>query len=61
MREIEMSIALITGCSRGIGLLTALHFGRSGHSVFASMRDTALREELETTAREEKLPIEIMP
>jgi NAD(P)-dependent dehydrogenase (short-subunit alcohol dehydrogenase family) len=55
-----MASVLITGCSRGIGLLTALHFGRSGHAVFASMRNTALREELETKARQEKLPIEIV-
>ena len=55
-----MAIVLITGCSRGIGLLTALHFGRNGHAVFASMRNTALKEELETTARKEKLPIEIV-
>ncbi len=36
-----MSVVLITGCSSGIGKLTALEFAGRGDTVFASMRDTA--------------------
>jgi len=43
------SVALITGCSSGIGRLAARRFARAGFRVFASMRDpkrgATLREE----------------
>jgi NAD(P)-dependent dehydrogenase (short-subunit alcohol dehydrogenase family) len=43
-----MSVVLITGCSSGFGLETALAFARRGATTYASMRDqqraTALRE-----------------
>lgn len=32
-----MKTVLITGTSRGIGIETALAFGRAGHKVFATM------------------------
>jgi len=35
------STVLVTGCSSGFGLLTAVVFARNGHRVVASMRDTA--------------------
>ncbi|MEX1255453.1 MAG: SDR family oxidoreductase [Dehalococcoidia bacterium] len=34
-----MSVVLITGCSSGIGKVTALEFARRGDTVFATMRD----------------------
>jgi NAD(P)-dependent dehydrogenase (short-subunit alcohol dehydrogenase family) len=34
-------VVLITGCSSGIGFLTAVRFARAGYRVFASMRDPA--------------------
>ena len=34
-----MASVLITGTSRGIGLETALAFGRAGHKVHATMRN----------------------
>lgn len=55
-----MAVVLITGCSRGIGLLTALHFSRKGHVVFASMRNTSIAGELERAAENENLHIEVV-
>ena len=52
-----MPVALVTGCSSGIGLATALHFARHGHRVVATMRNLAKAGPLETAAREEKLPV----
>jgi len=54
-----MASILITGTSKGIGLETALAFGRAGHNVYATMRKPAQSPELGETAQREKLPIEI--
>jgi NAD(P)-dependent dehydrogenase (short-subunit alcohol dehydrogenase family) len=55
-----MAVVLVTGSSRGIGLLTSLHFARNGHSVFASMRDTSLAGELEEAAKREDLVVQVV-
>ncbi len=39
-------VALVTGSSSGIGLLTAVELAKSGFRVVASMRDLARRERL---------------
>ncbi len=36
-----MGVVVITGCSSGIGLETAVAFGRAGEAVYATMRDTS--------------------
>ena len=54
-----MANVLITGCSSGFGLLTALQFARKGDTVFATMRNPAKASELEQAKEAEKLPIEI--
>jgi NAD(P)-dependent dehydrogenase (short-subunit alcohol dehydrogenase family) len=47
--ECHMSVVVITGCSSGFGMLSALGFARRGDSVYATMRNTGkagrLREE----------------
>lgn len=43
-------IAVITGASSGIGLLSAIELARSGFRVIASMRDLARRDRLEQAA-----------
>src|ERR1051325_3593240 len=54
-----MANVLITGCSSGIGLTTALELGRAGHTVFATMRDPARAPQLGEVAGRERLPISI--
>jgi NAD(P)-dependent dehydrogenase (short-subunit alcohol dehydrogenase family) len=41
---------MITGCSSGIGLLTAVAFARRGDDVVATMRDPSRSERLVATA-----------
>lgn len=55
-----MASVLITGCSSGFGLLTALEFARKGDHVFATMRNVAKASALEKIRDAEKLPIEIV-
>src|SRR5436305_1098263 len=43
-------IAVISGTSSGIGLLTAVELARSGYRVIAGMRDLARRDPLEKAA-----------
>jgi len=52
-----MAIALITGCSTGIGYETALRFGRSGDRVYATMRDLAKAGALRDAAVAEGLDV----
>jgi NAD(P)-dependent dehydrogenase (short-subunit alcohol dehydrogenase family) len=56
-----MASVLITGSSSGIGLATALAFGRAGHRVHATMRDLGRNGELRKKVEQEKLPISISP
>ena len=54
-----MSSVLITGTSKGIGLESALAFGRAGHQVHATMRKPSQSPLLEETTAREKLPITV--
>ncbi|HEY2895630.1 MAG TPA: SDR family oxidoreductase [Gemmatimonadaceae bacterium] len=54
-----MAIVLVTGSSTGIGLATALAFGRAGHTVAATMRNPARSPELANVAAKERLPISV--
>ena len=54
-----MKSVLITGTSRGIGLETALAFGRAGYTVHATMRNPSQSPQLAQTAAEERLPIAV--
>ena len=55
-----MASTLITGTSSGIGLATALAFGRAGHTVFATMRNSARLPQLRETVAAERLPVQIL-
>ena len=54
-----MKSVLITGTSRGIGLETALAFGRAGYTVHATMRNPSQSPRLSQMAAEQNLPIHI--
>ena len=47
----EEKIALITGSSSGIGLLTAIEFAANGYRVVATMRDLGRRQRLDNAAQ----------
>ena len=55
-----MAVALITGCSSGIGKYTALEMARREHRVFASMRNLESARFLRADARKAQLPLEIL-
>jgi NAD(P)-dependent dehydrogenase (short-subunit alcohol dehydrogenase family) len=55
-----MSVVVITGCSSGFGLETALAFARRGDTTYATMRNLARSGDLVERARAEGLNIELL-
>ena len=53
-------VALVTGCSSGIGLETALALARDGFYTFATMRDLTKTEKIEEAIKKENLNVEIL-
>lgn len=54
-----MKTVLITGTSKGIGLETALAFGRAGYKVFATMRSPENAKDFKQNIADESLAITI--
>lgn len=54
-----MKTVIITGTSKGIGLETALAFGRAGYKVFATMRNPENADAFKQKIKEESLDITI--
>src|SRR5215469_15921992 len=48
----DQKVAVITGSSSGIGLLTAIEFAQNGYSVVATMRDMKRAVRLEEAAQQ---------
>src|SRR5712664_3218264 len=57
---VEVGVVLITGCSSGIGLETALAFARRGDTVYASMRNPSKADRLQERAKVEGLDVEVV-
>jgi short-subunit dehydrogenase len=53
-------VALITGCSSGIGYETALMLARNGYHTFATMRDIKKQNSLLKIVEKEKLPLKVL-
>ena len=53
-------VALVTGCSSGIGLETALALARDGFHTFATMRDLNKTEKIKEIIKKENLNVEIL-
>ena len=51
---------LVTGCSTGLGLETALHLAGSGFRVFATVRDDASREAVGRAAAERGVELDVV-
>jgi NAD(P)-dependent dehydrogenase (short-subunit alcohol dehydrogenase family) len=54
------STVLVTGCSSGFGLLTALVFADRGHHVVATMRDTTKADQLLDAAAASGVAVEVV-
>ena len=54
------SVALVTGCSSGIGLETAIALGTEGHITYATMRDVKKSGSLDKIVNDEGLPIKVL-
>src|SRR5262245_44959262 len=52
--------ALLSGCSSGFGLLTAVELARAGFRVFATMRDLGRRAALDEAVREARVAVELV-
>jgi NAD(P)-dependent dehydrogenase (short-subunit alcohol dehydrogenase family) len=53
-------VALVTGCSSGIGFETALALAQEGYHTFASMRDTKKSAKIQEIAKKQNLPISVI-
>ena len=51
---------LVTGASSGLGLAVATHLAANGLNVYASVRDAAGREQLESASAKLRVPISIV-
>ena len=53
-------VALVTGCSSGVGLYTAVHLAKQGLRVFASMRDLTKSAALTNAAQAAGVKVELL-
>ncbi len=51
---------LITGCSSGLGISTAIQAAKAGHTVFATMRNLERREALDAAAQQAGVALHVL-
>ncbi|HUT98905.1 MAG TPA: SDR family oxidoreductase [bacterium] len=54
-------VTLVTGCSSGIGLVTAVELARVGHKVYATMRDLGKKAPLLAACAAAGVEVELLP
>ena len=54
------NVALVTGCSSGIGLETAVSLAREGHFTYATMRYMKKSGDIDKIVNDEDLPIKVL-
>ena len=60
MTLIMEKVALVTGCSSGIGFETALVLSRGNYFTYATMRDTKKAKKIQEIAKKENLELEVI-
>ena len=53
----QLSVAVVTGSSSGIGLATSLALAKNGYRTYATMRNLAKRDSIQSVADKQHLPI----
>ncbi len=56
----DQKVAVVTGCSTGIGLETCLLFARNGIRTYATMRDLIKADLIKKIAEKEDLPLKVI-
>src|SRR5439155_15434038 len=59
-RGVHMTVVIVTGCSTGIGLRTAVAFAGNGDTVVATMRNTAKANGLRKAAADAGVEVEVV-
>jgi NAD(P)-dependent dehydrogenase (short-subunit alcohol dehydrogenase family) len=54
-------VAVLTGCSSGFGLLSAVELASAGFRVYATMRNPGKRDELDRAAARAGVPVDVIP
>jgi NAD(P)-dependent dehydrogenase (short-subunit alcohol dehydrogenase family) len=53
----QLSVAVVTGSSSGIGLATSLALAKNGYVTYATMRNLAKQDSIQSVAEKEHLPV----
>ena len=53
----QLSVAVVTGSSSGIGLATSIALAKNGYLTYATMRNLAKQDSIQSVAEKEHLPI----